>query len=343
MGLAASQARFLGLTARKSNIEFQGQQINQARTSLSNEIMDLYSKYQKLNVPVAPSVNDFIETTYTLSSTPEKYEMNNISKIASGEYEGYYNIDLIYDVDVPIVYPRVLKKPSITATKEEDGLSKLNITIGSTTYFYDGTDKSTITKITKDDYNKYSDLLTIMEDKKYPDGTVFFMFRENDVNYYTTEDTILTSAFIWDENGNGKFDGNSYTFDYRGNKPVEKSISAIGALSQASSGRWSSVQVVKCDDDPSLVSHIYSITVGSENNEAAYADAMNQYNYENELYKREVELINKKTEKIQAEDKSLEMKLSQLDTEQNAIKTEMDSISKVIEDTIKTVFESSNS
>lgn len=32
MGLAASQARFLSLTARKSDIEYKGQQLNQERT-----------------------------------------------------------------------------------------------------------------------------------------------------------------------------------------------------------------------------------------------------------------------------------------------------------------------
>jgi len=36
MGFAASQARFLMLTARKSDLELQGQFINQARLSLAN-------------------------------------------------------------------------------------------------------------------------------------------------------------------------------------------------------------------------------------------------------------------------------------------------------------------
>ena len=36
MGLAASQARFLNLTARKTNLEYEGQQINQQRTTLAN-------------------------------------------------------------------------------------------------------------------------------------------------------------------------------------------------------------------------------------------------------------------------------------------------------------------
>ena len=36
MGLAASQARFLSLTARKSNVEYNGQQVNQQRMILSS-------------------------------------------------------------------------------------------------------------------------------------------------------------------------------------------------------------------------------------------------------------------------------------------------------------------
>ena len=81
MGLAASQARFLGLTARKSNVEYQGQQINQQRTALSNEIMGLYNEYDKLKVPTPPSVQNFQKTVYTIDDTPENYQISNFSKI----------------------------------------------------------------------------------------------------------------------------------------------------------------------------------------------------------------------------------------------------------------------
>ncbi len=43
MGLAASQARFLGLTARKSDLELQGQFINQARMYLANITGQLFT------------------------------------------------------------------------------------------------------------------------------------------------------------------------------------------------------------------------------------------------------------------------------------------------------------
>ena len=53
MGLAASQARFLGLTARKSDLEYQGQQINQARSELANQTDALFNYLIQTQVPNA--------------------------------------------------------------------------------------------------------------------------------------------------------------------------------------------------------------------------------------------------------------------------------------------------
>ncbi len=55
MGLAASQARFLQLTARRSNIEYMGQQINQQRLSLANESAGLFQRQLTLVPPTPPS------------------------------------------------------------------------------------------------------------------------------------------------------------------------------------------------------------------------------------------------------------------------------------------------
>jgi len=64
MGLAATQTRFLSLTARKSNVEYQGQQINQQRTVLSNKSANLYSEMLTLAVPIPPSTADFTSVKY---------------------------------------------------------------------------------------------------------------------------------------------------------------------------------------------------------------------------------------------------------------------------------------
>lgn len=46
MGLAASQARFLQLTARKSDLEFKGQQLNQERTINAHQMELLVEQMQ---------------------------------------------------------------------------------------------------------------------------------------------------------------------------------------------------------------------------------------------------------------------------------------------------------
>lgn len=71
MGLAASQTRFLQLTSRKSNIEFQGQQINQQRLLLANESSGLYQRQLSLQPPVPPTSSkaNYLKPAYTFYDT----------------------------------------------------------------------------------------------------------------------------------------------------------------------------------------------------------------------------------------------------------------------------------
>lgn len=54
VGLAASQARFLALTARKSDLELTGQQINQSRMQLANVTNDMFNAVTNLE-PDSPA------------------------------------------------------------------------------------------------------------------------------------------------------------------------------------------------------------------------------------------------------------------------------------------------
>ena len=85
MGMSASQARFLCLTARKNNVEFEGQQINQQRTTLSNESASYYSELCNMEVPTPPSVDDYTKVSYTFNDGA----MTNtiISMLAKGNNE----------------------------------------------------------------------------------------------------------------------------------------------------------------------------------------------------------------------------------------------------------------
>ena len=336
MGLEASQARFLGLTARKSNVEFQVQQINQQRTALSNEIMGLYGKYNDLDVPTPPAVTDYLKTTYTIDSTYQDYKIENFTKITSGEYEGFYDVTLTWDEEIAKAYSYTAKDSVITATKGDNGYSYLSFQMGLESYIYDENDpeKSTITKIDKD-YEKYQGLTTIMESQGLTGGT-FYMYMKDGVAYYTSENDLDSTAFETVE-GKNVYYGN-YTFDYQGSQKKTNTATAKAALTQGDNGRLSSIQIVSSDDVPEMIGSTYSISTTSTEDETLYQEAMNEYEYKKMLYEREVEKLNKETEKIQEEDRALELQINQLDTEHNAIQTEMDSVSKVIEDTIETVF-----
>ena len=93
MGMAASQARFLGLTARKTNVEYEGQQVNQQRTVLSNESAGLFNQMLELQVPTPPSATDYYNTRYVFDSLGEDYSITKF-ETASGSTTGGYSIVL---------------------------------------------------------------------------------------------------------------------------------------------------------------------------------------------------------------------------------------------------------
>lgn len=65
MGMSASQARLIQLEARMSDVEYEGQQINQQRLTLSNKMNEVYSQAMSMEVPTPPSKIDYPANTYT--------------------------------------------------------------------------------------------------------------------------------------------------------------------------------------------------------------------------------------------------------------------------------------
>ena len=93
MGMAASQARFLGLTARMNNVEFEGQQINQQRTALSNKSASYYTDLLGMEVPTAPSVEEFTQTVYTFNDGALTNQITSL--IADPDNPGTYKVSYI--------------------------------------------------------------------------------------------------------------------------------------------------------------------------------------------------------------------------------------------------------
>lgn len=90
MGLAASQARFLSLTGRKTNVEYQGQQVNQQRTTLANQTASYYNQLLMLGVPTPPSTTDFTRVVYSFDDGAYNNEITFIVAKPNGEYQVSY-------------------------------------------------------------------------------------------------------------------------------------------------------------------------------------------------------------------------------------------------------------
>lgn len=86
MGMAASQARYLGLTARKTNVEYEGQQVNQQRTTLSNQSANYYNQLLGMTVPTPPSVADYTKTVYTFDDGSLKNSITSLIAQKDGSY-----------------------------------------------------------------------------------------------------------------------------------------------------------------------------------------------------------------------------------------------------------------
>lgn len=571
MGMAASQARYLALVARKSNCEFEGQQINQARTVLSNQSANLFNQMLGLNVPVPPSTSDFTKTQYSYSDGSTTYTITNWEQLANPEEDYNYVVTREKETNVYTGSQKKLSDPQVqfqsgtdasadqietalrlvTSTKQEyeaaqeatkakqkeaanlsnyanneafTGVNKCDYDVDTDTYsitqkiqemytdtatgkkyaiYTNSDDKSECYmkdgKYYNTDGSEYTGDTTKLSPKQTDKGPTDFVgyskmsaaqqatakaaidklveegamskdvqtdyanvYMDNNGNvalksdlrnlyggaaggtktvlpvYQTSGDksitaissgydaqiaalqavefaalqasqnaeqayqdlrrptyigncelTLLTDldddqkaelaqiikdmkeqevdASIRDcFNEYGEYTGGVYSFKMNGktyyttfadlNKSYASGtgINHIDDQTQLSyynasyikqtqsetvkalletdgSGRFTSVRF---EDD----SVTYTLNVETVTDDAAYKDAMNQYNYENAQYDKMVQDINAKTSLIQQEDQQLELRLKQLDTEQNALSTEIDAVSKVVKDNIEKSF-----
>ena len=82
MGISASQARFLGLTGQKNDIEFQGQQINQERMSLANTSSAITTAANAMPVPIVTDFASVAEYLAEVAKYNQEYEERMTTELA---------------------------------------------------------------------------------------------------------------------------------------------------------------------------------------------------------------------------------------------------------------------
>lgn len=119
MGMAASSLRFAQLTARKNQVEFEGQQINQQRLTLSQKSTALFNDMLTKQVPTAPDPSAFTRIVYKFNSGFGESSILNLARKASGAYN--YNV--------------TYKRPKTTKTLSRSSFSNVGFTttLGVTT------------------------------------------------------------------------------------------------------------------------------------------------------------------------------------------------------------------
>lgn len=221
MGMAASQARFLGLTARKTNVEYEGQQVNQQRTTLSNTTANYYNDLLGMSVPVPPSVDDYTKTVYSFKDGALTNSISSMIAQNNGLYKVSYTSQWVDDFSA-IAAPtaivtknngeymvgaktlRIMGQPLNRYKATDYDASGNKVGNPTTVYFYNGDNKYYITKgeETCDTYNIVDTNNEVIASKLYKntsDNKYYYNY-DPTTGEYTDEYQVPTGASV--QNGN---------------------------------------------------------------------------------------------------------------------------------------------
>jgi len=125
MGMSASQARFLTLTARKTNTEYEGQQINQQRTMLSNESSNYYSQLASMTVPTPPSPSDYTKLSYTFNNGNTTNTITSLVATPTTASTGIYKLN----------YTQQILTDTMKKVNSQSRVAQITIEASSMRYF----------------------------------------------------------------------------------------------------------------------------------------------------------------------------------------------------------------
>ena len=154
MGMAASQARYLQLSARKTNTEYEGQQLNQERVVLANRTADLFNQMLTMSVPTCPDSNDFTKVQYSWSDGYNDAVLSDYYQLSTADEEYNYVVTSYHYEDVYTGSRRQINDPKIQSDRTVE-------------YKYDSTyNKNLEFIVSAMQYNLKDDTYTIMNEKR---------------------------------------------------------------------------------------------------------------------------------------------------------------------------------
>lgn len=300
MGLSASQARFLQLTARRSNIEYETQQINFQRLQLSNQLADASKKYQDeiSNRKMMFTYNDGSGTQKVeLSYTNYKNYMNQQLEGLNTAHEKFY---LVSSSGNKVVVGSQEEMQKMIEMGKGTPISKKTIDEAKARYeaaIAAGENPSDSDKrYANMDLSDYT-----LEVTKDEDGNTY----ENYVKYQFSEKDFLIASDLDDVTNFQMAIENGTYFFARFKQNSETGKQELRTEGWETLGGGAIIEELDKSDDAEA--------------EAKYQTLQ---------------------DRIQAQDKKLELQIDQLETDRNAIQTEIDSVKNVIKDNVEKTFNS---
>lgn len=319
MGMSASQLRYCLISGKKTDVEFEGQQINQQRTTLATETSAYNAQLLDLKVPTAPSADSYTKTNYTFDMNGNNYSIKGVTYVPAN---GTYTINTTN---------------TIVGAAAETGLALYS---GTEPNYTTGSSPSTQTNLSLIN-------LAATGTEAETDATNMRLIFGN--NYATALDPqgpdagSLETYYKYSSNGTIRYIKGSDLEQYANTNTqgLYSYVNEAATISQSSTFTnttvaWDETGRMTSFKDSNGTTH--SLTASSITNEAAYNDAMNQYAYDKQIYDQKNNEINAKISMVQMQDKKLELKLQNLDTQQQALSTEMESVKKVIDKNIESSF-----
>ncbi len=300
MGLSASQARFLQLTARKSDIEYEAQQISQQRLALSQQLKLVSDEYNTSlsNKKLVFSYSDSTVHQVDVSYANYKNYMNQQQEGLNSSQQQIFLVSTSGKIVVNSI------------SDMEDIIEK------NTTYIkYDENDTET-------DYSGYQ--IVTKEDgaqyyaKQQFDSSNFVIVTKDET---TREEMIKNSKYSDDTSQDGIRSKFIYGDDLNDVESFQNAIrDGIYSFATISTNSDTKGQLM-----PQNWSTVASGALTEQLDESDDAEAEAKY-----------QRISKELENT---DKKLQMTMDELETKRDAIKTEMDSVEKVMNDNIEKTFD----
>ncbi len=322
MGLAASQARFLQLTARRSNIEYQGQQINQERLALANSSAGLFEKMLTLVPPTPPSSQDdkYYTQGYNFTDTVDELQ-KKIAWSSTPAVGGDFPANVV-DVNNTI-------NKSITITNAAG--QHLMISANALAVIAGGGVASGV--VSTGTIGSASFDSTVDMDQLAAALGVAMTADQKALGYTQVIRNVTISHNVYDPDGLYKTITKQapalLEFDNL-NRLLNVTLLDKAAVDKSPTASTANAAKYIGAGDKLTYSGVFD--------QVAFDNDMNKYEFQKASYDYEIERINQQTKKVQTQDKSLELKMKQLDTEHNAVQTEMEAVQKVIQKNIESSF-----